>query len=338
MSATLEIELFSEYFDNAPVFMVKGRTHPIELFYANSLDSASDDYVFNAVVTLMQIHRTEPIDWDVLVFLTGQEEIEFACKKATEAAQLTGRALKALPLYSGLSPYAQMRVFEPLGIPNTRKVIFSTNIAETSVTIPGIRVVIDTGKIKIKTFLADRRIDVLRVEDTSRASATQRAGRAGREAPGKCYRLYPEKHFASLHQTTIPEVLRTNLCTVLLELYRIGLTRLRSLQLISSPSSESIRSAQLLLQLIGAVQPADKKDRIHLTDMGTRIAAFPLDPPLARVLLAASQNGCLEEALTIVSFMSTDQVFMTSSQNRDLFNDSKRKFEAAEGDHCTWLN
>ncbi|KHN74837.1 Putative ATP-dependent RNA helicase DHX33, partial [Toxocara canis] len=221
---------------------------------------------------------------------------------------------------------------------NTRKVIFATNIAETSVTIPGIRIVIDTGKIKIKTFLADRRIDVLRVEDESKASATQRAGRAGREAPGKCFRLYPEKHFAEMRPTAVPEVLRTNLCTVLLELFRIGLTRVRSLSLISPPPEEALNAAQLLLQLLDAVQPPDKKDRVHLTDMGTRLAAFPVDPPLARVLLAASQNGCLEEALTIVAFMSTDSVFITTTHNRECCTEGKRLFEAPEGDHCTMLN
>uniref|UniRef100_F1KYM5 RNA helicase n=1 Tax=Ascaris suum TaxID=6253 RepID=F1KYM5_ASCSU len=338
MSATLEIDLFSEYFNDAPVFMVKGRRHPIELFYANSLDSANEDYVFNAVVTLLQIHRSEPIDWGVLVFLTGQEEIEIACKKARELARLTDRNLVPFPLYAGLSSSSQMKVFEPLETSNTRKVVFATNIAETSLTIPGIRIVIDSGKIKQRTFLADRRIDILRVEDTSRASATQRAGRAGREGPGKCFRLYSEKHFSSLRPTTVPEVLRTNLCTVLLELYRIGLTRLRSLSLISPPPDEALNAAQSMLQLLDAVQSPDKKERVYLTDMGTRLAAFPVDPPLARVLLAASQNGCLEEALTVVAFMSTDSVFVTSSHNRDLCNEAKRKFEAAEGDHCTFLN
>ncbi|KHN74692.1 Putative ATP-dependent RNA helicase DHX33 [Toxocara canis] len=124
MSATLETDLFSEYFSNAPVFMVKGQRHPIELFYANSLNSVSDDYMFNALVALMQIHRTEPIDWDVLVFLTGQEEIEFACKKAREAAQLTDHALVALPLYAGLTDAAQMKVFEPVETPVSVNLLF----------------------------------------------------------------------------------------------------------------------------------------------------------------------------------------------------------------------
>lgn len=214
MSATLETNVFSEYFDNAPVYIVQGRTYPVEIFYANSLDKKDDDYVFNVLTTVLQIHRTEPLSSDVLAFLTGQEEIETACKKVQEASRLLPGDLVALPLYAGLPPSAQMRVFEPAGIPHTRKVIFATNIAETSITIPGVRIIVDSGKIKVKTFLPDRHIDILRVENISQCSATQRAGRAGREAPGKCYRLYSEKHFHSLSKITVPEILRSNLSVV----------------------------------------------------------------------------------------------------------------------------
>uniref|UniRef100_A0A1I7W244 RNA helicase n=1 Tax=Loa loa TaxID=7209 RepID=A0A1I7W244_LOALO len=338
MSATLETNIFSEYFDDAPVYIVEGRTYPVEIFYANSLDKKDDDYVFNVLTAVLQIHRTEPLSSDVLAFLTGQEEIETACKKVQEASKLLTGGLIALPLYAGLPPSAQMRVFEPASVPYTRKIIFATNIAETSITIPGVRIIVDSGKIKVKTFLPDRHIDILRVENISQCSATQRAGRAGREAPGKCYRLYSEKHFHSLSKVTIPEILRSNLAVVLLELLRIGLRRIKSLALISNPRKEGLEAAEKHLRLLDAVKRPDKKGRLRLTEMGTKLSSFPVDPAFARALIAASQNECLEEVLTIVAFMSTDTVFVSSTMGREQTNLSKRKFEAPEGDHCTLLN
>ncbi|KAL3989927.1 Helicase associated domain (HA2) family protein [Acanthocheilonema viteae] len=338
MSATLETNIFSEYFDDAPVYIVQGRTYPVEIFYANSLDKKDDDYVFNVLTTVLQIHRTEPLSSDVLAFLTGQEEIETACKKVQEASKLLTGGLIALPLYAGLPPSAQMRVFEPVTIPYTRKIVFATNVAETSITIPGVRIIVDSGKMKVKTFLPDRHIDILRVENISQCSATQRAGRAGREAPGKCYRLYSEKHFHSLPKMTIPEILRSNLAVVLLELLRIGLRRIKSLALISNPKKERLEAAEKHLRLLDAVNRPDKKGRLRLTEVGTRLSSFPVDPAFARALLAASQNECLEEVLTIVAFMSTDSIFVSSAMNREQTNLSKRKFEAPEGDHCTLLN
>uniref|UniRef100_A0A0R3RR05 RNA helicase n=1 Tax=Elaeophora elaphi TaxID=1147741 RepID=A0A0R3RR05_9BILA len=338
MSATLETNLFSEYFDDAPVYIVQGRTYPVEIFYANSIDKKDDDYVFNVLTTVLQIHRTEPLSSDVLAFLTGQEEIETACRKVQEASKLLSGGLVVLPLYAGLPPAAQMRVFEPANVPCTRKIIFATNIAETSITIPGVRIIIDSGKIKVKTFLPDRHIDILRVENISQSSATQRAGRAGREAPGKCYRLYSEKHFHSLSKMTVPEILRSNLAVVLLELLRIGLRRIKSLALISNPKKEGLDAAEKHLRLLDAVKQPDKKGRLRLTEMGMKLSSFPVDPAFARALIAASHNECLEEVLTIVAFMSTDSVFVSSAMSREQANLSKRKFEAAEGDHCTLLN
>ncbi|MFH4979026.1 hypothetical protein AB6A40_005735 [Gnathostoma spinigerum] len=338
MSATLDTDIFSIYFHEAPVYLIQGRNYPVEIFYGNSLTS-HEDYVFNALVTVFQLHQSEPLDFDILVFLTGQEEIESACKKVMEASKLLPGGIIALPLYAGLSPSAQMRVFEPVNEPDTRKVVFSTNIAETSVTIPGIRIVIDTGKIKMRTFLEDRRIDVLRVENISKASAIQRAGRAGREQAGKCYRLYSEKHYQSLETTTKPEILRSNLTTVLLELCRMGMHRLSNLSnFITPPSDSALNSAILQLKLLEALRPLEKKDRYSLSDLGYKLAEFPIDPALARVLLAAGSNECLEEALTVVSFMSADNVFLISSSQRDSVNVARQKFEAAEGDHFTLLN
>uniref|UniRef100_A0A0N5ASJ3 UTP--glucose-1-phosphate uridylyltransferase n=1 Tax=Syphacia muris TaxID=451379 RepID=A0A0N5ASJ3_9BILA len=337
MSATLECDLFSTYFFDAPVYGIQGRNFPVELFYGNTIDPKTDDYVFVALSTLMQLHQQEPLSSGVLIFLTGQDEIEIACKKALEASRLLNKELVVFPLYAALSPDAQMKVFEPFNSANARKVVISTNIAETSVTIPGIRIVIDSGKVKIRTFMSDRRIDVIRLEDISRASAMQRAGRAGREAPGKCYRLYSEKHYNSLEKAVVPEILRSNLATVLLELYRIGMVRINRLNLISMPPKESFDFALYQLRCLDALMDPDERGRIRLTDVGTRLAAFPVDPNYARVLVEASRLDCLEEALTVVAFMSADCIFLTSSLDRDSSQTVHQRFYCPEGDHCTML-
>ncbi|PAV77893.1 hypothetical protein WR25_13988 [Diploscapter pachys] len=187
MSATLQAELFSEYFDDVPVYVISGRTFPVDVFYANSLNSSSSDYVYWSTITILQVHQREPIEDDVLVFLTGKEEIEHVAQQLRNFNTDLNQKLHVVPLYAALSPAAQMRAFQPAP-QGHRKVVLATNIAETSITIPGIRVVIDSGKVKTKSFTASDRTDVLKVHDISKSQAKQRAGRAGREAPGKCYR------------------------------------------------------------------------------------------------------------------------------------------------------
>ncbi|PIO54518.1 helicase protein, partial [Teladorsagia circumcincta] len=209
MSATLEAKLFSKYFNDAPVLVIKGRTFPVEVFHAE-LNPDNADYVYNSLVCIKDLHQEEPLSDHFLVFLTGREEIECAVKKLKELNEHFTSPIYPVPLFAAMSSVAQMKAFEPPP-ESHRKVVLATNIAETSLTIPGIRVVIDSGKVKTRTFTAADRIDVLRVHDISKAQAIQRAGRAGREAPGKCYRLYPHRHFEKLKATSIPEILRSNL-------------------------------------------------------------------------------------------------------------------------------
>lgn len=232
MSATLEAEKFQEYFLDAPLIKVPGRLHPVEIFYSQEPEK---DYLDGSVRTVVQIHLCEP-PGDVLLFLTGEEEIEDACRKISRGiAELGERAgpVKVLPLYSTLPPRQQQRIFEaappstkPTGPPG-RKIIVSTNIAETSLTIDGIVYVIDPGFAKQKVYNPRIRVESLLVSPISRASAHQRAGRAGRTKPGKCFRLYTEESFnKDLQEQTYPEILRSNLGSVALQLFKLGISDL----------------------------------------------------------------------------------------------------------------
>ncbi|VDO70351.1 unnamed protein product [Haemonchus placei] len=312
MSATLEAELFSKFFNDAPVFVVKGRTFPVEVYHAE-LNPDNADYVYNALVCIKDLHQEEPLSDHFLVFLTGREEIEGAAKKLKELNEHFTSPIFPVPLFAAMSSVAQMRAFEPPP-EGHRKVVLATNIAETSLTIPGVRVVIDSGKVKTRSFTAANRIDVLRIHDISKAQAIQRAGRAGREAPGKCYRLYPFRHFEKLEATSVPEVLRSNLATVLLEMLALGLRRPRKLKLIQQPEEESMIAAERELLV-------------------ERLKVF------FRVLIIADELACMEEALTIIASMYCETVF-----EQDGYNDSqdidriRARFASNESDHLTVMN
>ncbi|XGW04427.1 hypothetical protein V3C99_015535 [Haemonchus contortus] len=335
MSATLEAELFSKFFNDAPVFVVKGRTFPVEIYHAE-LNPDNADYVYNALVCIKDLHQEEPLSDHFLVFLTGREEIEGAAKKLKELNEHFTSPIFPVPLFAAMSSVAQMRAFEPPP-EGHRKVVLATNIAETSLTIPGVRVVIDSGKVKTRSFTAANRVDVLRIHDISKAQAIQRAGRAGREAPGKCYRLYPFRHFERLEATSVPEVLRSNLATVLLEMLALGLRRPRKLKLIQQPEEESMIAAERELLALGAATVNGKE--MVLTPIGRTLCKFPLSPDQARVLIIANELACMEEALTIIASMYCETVF-----EQDGYNDSqdidriRARFASNESDHLTVMN
>uniref|UniRef100_A0A914WND7 RNA helicase n=1 Tax=Plectus sambesii TaxID=2011161 RepID=A0A914WND7_9BILA len=345
MSATMDVDAFSAYFDDAPVYFIEGRTYPVEMFYASKLDQgAAQDYVYNSLVTLLQLHKTEPVNDDMLVFLTGQEEIESAVRRTREISRnFDGKKrLEPIALYAAMAHQAQMKAFLPARQPNTRKVIFATNIAETSLTIPGIRIVIDSGKVKMRSYQAKSRIDLLRVASVSQAQACQRAGRAGREAPGKCYRLYSEKDFDKFTSDTQPEIERCSVSSVVLELLRMGVSDVMSFDFMKAPSQEALKAAIRELRLLGAIEDAETNEdgvgrHFALTDVGQLLVAFPIDPKLAKVLVAASDLGCLEEALTVVAALTHDTIFVTHSAKRAESSNARRKFEAPEGDHVMLL-
>ncbi|CAJ0930859.1 unnamed protein product, partial [Mesorhabditis belari] len=338
MSATIEANTFSDYFSsNEPVNVIEGRTYPIEILYGEKIDPSANDYVHQALVTLMQLHKEQPIESDVLVFLTGREEIEVAIKKVNQSNEKLGSLIYAIPLYAAMTPMQQMKAFQPAP-EGYRKVIFSTNVAETSVTIPGVRIVIDSGKVKMKHFTVENRIDVLKVQSTSKAQAQQRAGRAGREAPGICYRLYPEKYFDEMPNATLPEILRSNLVEVLLELLKIGWKNIETLKLVSQPEDNALRLAIAQLEAMKAVN-RNESGKIKLTPTGEALLKYPVPPEHGRVILAASNQGCLEEILWIVACMSTDSIFtFEQSGKEDEMQRIRDRYRTSEGDHVTLLN
>lgn len=338
MSATLEAEKFQEYFSNAPLMKVPGRMHPVEVFYTQEPER---DYVEAAVRTVVQIHACEP-PGDILVFLTGEEEIEDACSRIKREVGYMGQKVgpvKVLPLYSSLPPNMQQRIFEkaPPGRdegPEGRKIVVSTNIAETSLTIDGVVYVIDPGFSKQKVYDPRARVESLLVSPISRASAHQRAGRAGRTQPGKCFRLYTEKSFKEdLIEQTYPEILRSNLGTVVLQLKRLGIDDLVHFDFLDPPAPETMIRALELLNYLGALD-----DEGELTEIGHLMSEFPLDPQLSKMLVTSPQYGCSNEILSIVAMLSVPVCFVRPRDQTKEADEAKAQFAHVDGDHLTLLN
>ena len=286
MSATLDTPKFQKYFtidEPPPLFKVPGRTHPVEIFYTQEPEP---DYVEAAIRTVLMIHRAED-PGDILLFLTGQEEIEDACRKIKiEADDLVATdpdtigPLSCIPLYSSLPPQQQQRIFDPAPPPRVpdgppgRKVIVSTNIAETSLTVDGIVYVVDPGFSKQKLYNPRIRVESFLVSPIAKSSAQQRAGRAGRTRPGKCFRLFTEKDFMKeLEEQTYPEILRSNLASTVLELVKAGVKDLVRFDWVDAPAPETLLRALELLNFLAALD-----DDGNLTSLGAKMSEFPLDP------------------------------------------------------------
>ncbi|XP_070532623.1 ATP-dependent RNA helicase DHX33-like [Ptychodera flava] len=334
MSATMDVDHFSRYFNNCNVLYLEGRQYPIEIFYCNQPQS---DYLFSAVVSIFQIHQEEPPGHDILVFLTGQEEIEAVVKSVRDIAQDLSTDYPRLfvcPMYAALPPSQQLKIFQPTP-QGARKVIIATNIAETSVTIQGIKHVIDTGKVKARSYRAGSGLDILKVQWLSKAQAWQRTGRSGREDSGTCWRLYTEEEFEALPDNTIPEIQRCNLASVVLQLLALGIPNILEFDFIDKPSSEAIIGALDQLHLLSAVE---KTDQIQLTPFGKRMVMFPLEPQFSRILLMAKEYSCLEEVLTIVSMLSVESVLHTPHSKRENALAARKKFESSDGDFIMLLN
>jgi pre-mRNA-splicing factor ATP-dependent RNA helicase DHX15/PRP43 len=280
---------------------------------------------------------------DILLFLTGEQEIEDAVKKINEETKKIEHEygpVVAMPLYSSLPPKLQQRIFEPappasrLGGPPGRKVIVSTNIAETSLTIDGIVYVIDPGFSKQKVYNPRIRVESLLVTPISRASAQQRAGRAGRTKPGKAFRLYTEAAFhKELQENTYPEILRSNLSSVVLHLKKLGIDDLVHFDFMDPPAPETLMRALELLNYLGALN-----DDGELTPVGSHMSEFPLDPQLAKLLIASPKYNCSNEILSIVAMLSVPRVFLRPPEARKAADEAKDRFSHADGDHLTLLN
>ena len=341
MSATLDAQKFQSYFMDCPLLAVPGRTHPVEIFYTAEPER---DYVEAALRTVIQIHATEP-EGDILLFLTGEEEIEDACRKINmEAEELSKNAgvgpIKVYPLYGTLPPFQQQRIFESApppqyaGGPPGRKCIVSTNIAETSLTIDGIVYVVDPGFSKQKVYNPRIRVESLLVSPISKASAQQRAGRAGRTRPGKCFRLYTEVAFnKELIETTYPEILRSNLSSTVLDLKKLGIDDLVHFDLMDPPAPETLMRALEELNYLACLN-----DDGDLTPLGRLASEFPLDPTLAVMLITSPEFYCSNEVLSLAALLSVPQIFVRPATARKRADEMKELFAHPDGDHLTMLN
>lgn len=330
-SATLDAEKFSGYFFNCNIFTIPGRTFPVEILYTKQPES---DYLDAALITVLQIHLTEP-EGDILLFLTGQEEIDYACQCLYERMKGLGKSvpeLIILPVYSALPSEMQSRIFDPAP-PGKRKVVVATNIAEASLTIDGIYYVIDPGFAKQNVYNPKQGLDSLVISPISQASAKQRAGRAGRTGPGKCYRLYTESAFHNeMSPTTIPEIQRINLGTTTLTMKAMGINDLLSFDFMDPPSPQALISAMQQLYSLGALD-----EEGLLTKLGRKMAEFPLDPPLSKMLLASVDLGCSDEILTIIAMIQTGNIFYRPREKQAQADQKRAKFFQPEGDHLTLL-
>ncbi|XP_042908033.1 ATP-dependent RNA helicase DHX8 [Parasteatoda tepidariorum] len=330
-SATLDAVKFSQYFFEAPIFTIPGRTYPVEILYAKEPEK---DYLDASLTTVMQIHLSEPAG-DILVFLTGQEEIDTACEVLYERMKSLGPKapeLLILPIYSALPGEMQTRIFEPTPI-GLRKVVIATNIAETSLTIDGIYFVVDPGFVKQKSFDSKTGMESLVIIPISQAQAKQRAGRAGRTGPGKCYRLYTERSYRDEMLTTpVPEIQRTNLAYTILQLKAMGINDLLSFEFMDAPPQVSLIMA---LQQLYSLSVLDSEGL--LTRLGRRMAEFPMEPNLSKMLIMSVQLGCSEEILTIVSMLSVQGVFYRPKDKQALADQKKARFHQPQGDHLTLL-
>ncbi|CAL1531658.1 unnamed protein product [Lymnaea stagnalis] len=336
MSATMDVDHFSEYFNKAPVLYLEGRQYPIQVMHTKEPQS---DYLFASLVTFFQIHKEAPAGEDVLIFLTGQEEIESGVKIINDMARNLKDVpeLMVIPLYAALPSQTQIKAFAKTP-PSCRKVVVATNIAETSITIPGIKFVIDSGMVKAKLYNPHSGLDLLKVVTASKAQVLQRTGRAGRESPGVCYRLFTESEFQSMSTNTVPEIQRCNLASVVLQLMALGISDVLTFDFMDKPAPESINSALEELVMLGALERQSNSDMLKLTPLGKQMAAFPLDPRFAKVILLAKEYECLEEILSIISVLSVDSVLVTLSSKRKECQQSHQKFMSSDGDHITLLN
>ncbi|KAK6200436.1 P-loop containing nucleoside triphosphate hydrolase protein [Scheffersomyces amazonensis] len=341
MSATLDAEKFQNYFNDAPLLAVPGRTHPVEIYYTPEFQR---DYLDAAIRTVLQIHATED-EGDILLFLTGEEEIEDACRKISlECDELIREQncgpVDVYPLYGSLPPHQQQKIFNPAPEPLRpngrpgRKIIISTNIAETSLTIDGIVYVVDPGFSKQKVYNPRIRVESLLVSPISKASAQQRAGRAGRTRPGKCFRLYTEEAFKKeLIEQSYPEILRSNLASTVLELKKLGVDDLVHFDFMDPPAPETMMRALEELNYLQCLS-----DEGDLTALGRLSSQFPLDPSLAVMLIGSPGFNCSEEILTIVALLSVPNVFVRPASARKRADECKMRFSHPSGDHITLLN
>ncbi|KAI2473523.1 P-loop containing nucleoside triphosphate hydrolase protein [Annulohypoxylon bovei var. microspora] len=330
-SATMNSKRFSDFFGGAPEFTIPGRTFPVDIMFHRS---PVEDYVDMAAQKVLQIHISDD-PGDILVFMTGQEDIECTCELVRERLDALNDPpkLSILPIYSQMPADLQAKIFDRAA-PGVRKCIVATNIAETSLTVDGIMYVVDAGYSKLKVYNPRMGMDTLQITPISQANGGQRAGRAGRTGPGKAYRLYTEKAYKDeLYIQTIPEIQRTNLSNTVLLLKSLGVRDLLDFDFMDPPPQDTITTSLFDLWALGALDNLGE-----LTDLGSKMNAFPMDPSLAKLLIMSEEYGCSEEMVTIVSMLSVPNVFYRPKERQEESDAAREKFFVPESDHLTYLH
>ncbi|MBD2858493.1 ATP-dependent RNA helicase HrpA [Spongiibacter sp. KMU-158] len=329
-SATIDVERFARHFDNAPVIEVSGRTFPVEYRYRPLEELSEDNDLGQGVEEVLRelMREGRHRDGDTLVFLSGERDIRDVAKHLRRA-ELPGA--EVLPLYARLSNAEQQRIFDLQGRRGWR-VVLATNVAETSLTVPGIRYVIDSGTARISRYSVRSKVQRLPIEPVSQASANQRAGRCGRVAPGIAYRLYSEEDYLRRPEFTDPEIQRTNLAAVILQMLQMRLGDIRRFPFVDPPDSRFIRDGFALLQELGAV------DKDQLTQAGQDIARFPVDPRIGRLMLAAAEQSCLREMLVIASALSIQDPRERPADKQQAADEKHRRFWHEESDFLAYVS
>ncbi|KAF4594648.1 pre-mRNA splicing factor ATP-dependent RNA helicase prp16 [Ophiocordyceps camponoti-floridani] len=329
-SATMNAKRFSDFFGSAPEFTIPGRTFPVDVMFHRS---PVEDYVDQAVQQVLAIHVSMDAG-DILVFMTGQEDIEITCELVQKRLDALNDPpkLSILPIYSQMPADLQAKIFDRAA-PGVRKCIVATNIAETSLTVDGIKYVVDAGYSKLKVFNPKMGMDTLQITPISQANSSQRSGRAGRTGPGKAFRLYTDKAFKEeLYPQTIPEIQRTNLSNTVLMLKSLGVKDLLDFDFMDPPPQDTMSTSMFDLWALGALDNLGE-----LTELGRKMSAFPMDPSLAKLLITADDEGCSEEMVTIVSMLSVPNVFYRPKERQDEADAKREKFWVHESDHLTYL-
>nr|WP_081296900.1 ATP-dependent RNA helicase HrpA [Gilliamella apicola] len=333
-SATIDVERFSKHFNQAPIIEVSGRTYPVEVRYRPTILNEDDNYNdknsdFQPIIEAIDELSAES-HGDILIFLTGEREIR---DLADTLNKLELRHTDILPLYARLSVSEQNRIFQSH---TKRRIVLATNVAETSLTVPGIKYVIDTGLARISRYSYRTKVQRLPIEPISQASANQRKGRCGRTSDGICIRLYDEQDFLSRPEFTDPEILRTNLASVILQMTSLGLGDIAAFPFVEAPDAKYIRDGIRLLEELGAI--FTKHHRYHLTEIGRILAQLPIDPRLARMLVEARRLGCTKEIMIITAALSIQDPRERPFDKQQISDEKHRRFVDKESDFISLIN
>lgn len=323
-SATIDVEKFSQHFNDAPIVEVSGRSYPVDIVYTDNIDASLETE--QLVVDTVNRIDSQQKQGDILVFLSGEREIR-EVRNALRRAQIPN--LEVIPLYARLSLAEQRKIFAPH---RGRRVVLSTNVAETSLTVPGIGYVIDTGRARVSRYSYRTKVQRLPIEAISKASANQRAGRCGRISNGVCYRLYAEEDFNTRSEFTDPEILRTNLAAVILQMLHLRIGDIRQFSFVDKPDSRLINDGFKLLQELQAVDANGE-----LTALGKKLVTFPLDPRLARMLIEAAKTGALSELLIITSGLSIQDPRERPADKQQAADQAHKRWQDTESDFLSLL-